>query len=94
MVGPNRFLRHFTGDVDAAGKHAQVEADYYVHGHSSKPKLALKLTNTGSETVTFTVTSDHYSKDRAASYHVRPHSDADPHGRPAGQERRLVRRDP
>ncbi len=29
VVGPNRFLRHFTGDVHAAGRTAQVEATYY-----------------------------------------------------------------
>jgi phospholipase C len=76
VVGPNRFLRRFTGDVAASGKTAQVEADYYVHGHSSKPKLELKLTNTSSRTVTFTVASNHYVKDRPSSYRVAAHGHA------------------
>jgi phospholipase C len=73
VVGPNRFLRHFTGDVGASGKTAQVEAEYYVDGYSSKPRLALKLTNTSSKAVTFTVVSNHYIKDRAISYRVPAH---------------------
>jgi len=32
VVGPNRFLRHFTGDVGAAGTSAQVAAEYYGPG--------------------------------------------------------------
>jgi phospholipase C len=71
VVGPNRFLRHFTGDVGAAGKTAQVEAEYYVSG--PRPRLALKLTNTGSKPVTFTVTPNHYTDDRPVTHHVPAH---------------------
>jgi phospholipase C len=76
VVGPNRFLRHFTGDFSVSGETAQVEAEYYVDGHSSKPKLALMLTNTGHKAVTFTIASNHYIKDRAFSYHVPAHGHA------------------
>jgi phospholipase C len=80
VMGPNRFLRHFTGDVDSSGRTAQVEAEYseegHGHGHGSALRLALKLTNTGSRAVTFTVASNHYMKDRTVSYHVPAHGHA------------------
>jgi phospholipase C len=70
VVGPNRFLRHFTGDVEAAGKTAQVEASYGQSGFGSRPKLELDLTNSGTKDVTFTVVSNNYSKDRPKTYRV------------------------
>jgi phospholipase C len=73
VVGPNRFLRHFTGDVNAAGKTAHVEAAYYQNGFGSKPKLTLTLTNNGTTAVTFTIASNNYSKDPAKTYHVPAH---------------------
>jgi phospholipase C len=76
VVGPNRFLRHFTGDVSATGVTAQVTALYYQGGFGPKPMLALKLTNSGEETLTFTVTSNYYSKEPARTYHVHAHSSA------------------
>jgi phospholipase C len=72
VVGPNRFLRLFTGDVNAAGMTAQVEAAYFQGGFGSRPKLALELSNGGSRTVTFTVVSNNYSKDRPKTYRVSP----------------------
>ncbi|HUY48189.1 MAG TPA: phospholipase domain-containing protein [Streptosporangiaceae bacterium] len=76
VVGPNRFLRHFTGDVSATGVTAQVTAAYYQGGFGPKPKLALKLTNSGKEALTFTVTPNYYSKEPARTYHVHAHSSA------------------
>jgi phospholipase C len=73
VLGPNRFLRHFTGDVSAPGASAEVAAEYYADGHSSRPKLALKLTNTSGRAVTFTVVSRHYTKDRPTTHHVPAH---------------------
>jgi phospholipase C len=70
IVGPNRFLRHFTGDVSAAGVTAQATAVYYQGGFGPKPALALKLANTGKQAVTFTVTPDHYAPGPARAYHV------------------------
>lgn len=82
IVGPNRFLRRFTGDVGAAGVTAQVTAAYYADGRGDQPRLMLTLINSGSEAVTFTVTPEHYSADKPRSYHVRPHGsmthEADP----------------
>jgi phospholipase C len=76
VVGPNRFLRHFTGDVNAAGKSAQVEAAYYRGGFDPKPKVTLTLTNSSSTAVTFTVASNNYSNGRAKTYHVSAHGRA------------------
>jgi phospholipase C len=70
IVGPNRFLRQFTGDVSAMGVTAQVTAVYYQGGFGPKPRLTLKLANSGKQAVTFTVTPDHYSPEPARVYHV------------------------
>jgi phospholipase C len=66
VVGPNRFLRRYIGDVASAGADASVEAIYYdavQHGHvpSGQPKLKLWLHNAASERVTFTITFNNYS---------------------------------
>lgn len=76
IVGPNRFLRHFTGDVGAPGVTAQVTAAYYQGGFGSAPVLALRLANSGQENVTFTVTPNQYSKEPARTYHVHSHGSA------------------
>jgi phospholipase C len=73
VVGPNRFLRNFTGDVTTAGRTAQVEASYYQGGFQPKPKLVLELINAGAQAVTFTVAPNNYSKDKAKTYHVPGH---------------------
>jgi phospholipase C len=76
VVGPNRFLRRFTGDLTAAGKSAQVHAAYYRNGFSARPRLILTLVNDGPQSVTFTVAPNHYSTAPAKTYHVHPHSRA------------------
>jgi phospholipase C len=76
VVGPNRFLRHFSGDVSATGKTVEVEAGYYQGGFGPKPHLALELINSGTGPVTFTVVSNNYSKDRAKTYRVPAHGRA------------------
>jgi phospholipase C len=75
VVGPNRFLRRFIGNVDSAGADAWVEATYYdsaEHGHVSngQPKLKLWLFNDASEKVTFTIAFNNYSKQRAQAVSV------------------------
>jgi phospholipase C len=83
IVGPNRFLRRFTGDITAPGVTAQVTAAYYEGGFSASPRLMLKLSNGGTAAVTFTVVSSDYSTESARTYHVPAHASAthetDPH---------------
>jgi phospholipase C len=76
VVGPNRFLRHFTGDATGSGRTAQVEAVYYDGGFGPRPRLSLRLVNTGAKAVTFTVEANDYSSDRARTYHVLAHGSA------------------
>ncbi|TNC20489.1 phosphocholine-specific phospholipase C [Amycolatopsis alkalitolerans] len=76
VVGPNRFLRHFTGDLAAAGKTAEVSASYYGGAFGPKPHLVLELVNTGPAAVTFTVAPDNYAKDRPKTYRVPAHGRA------------------
>lgn len=74
VIGPNRFLRHFTGDAAASGT-AQVRARY--EGSSAAyPRLSPRLVNDGSQSDTFTVTHNEYISDRPRTYHVRPHDTA------------------
>jgi len=72
VVGPNRFLRRFTGDVNAPGVNAQAEARYYEGGFDREPRLVLSLTNRSSEAVTFTVAPNNYSGDRPRTFRVAP----------------------
>ena len=69
VVGPNRFLRRFTGDVNGAGAGARVAADYYAEGWGPRPTLTLTLANAGSCDLTFTVTPNNYWAD-SGKYHV------------------------
>lgn len=76
VVGPNRFLRRFTGDITATGVAAQATAAYYAAGFGSRPKLVLKLHNGGDAAVDFTVVANHYSAESAKIYRVRPDASA------------------
>jgi phospholipase C len=75
VVGPNRFLRHFTGDSARSGATAQVTASYYAHG-SEKPVLALELANDSNHAVTFTITPNHYARHADRNYRVPAHGSA------------------
>jgi phospholipase C len=72
VVGPNRFLRHFIGDLAATGKTAQVRAAYYEGAFDARPRLVLTLINEGSHAVTFTVAPNHYASTPAKTFHVPP----------------------
>ncbi len=73
VVGPNRFLRRFTGDTAAAGAHLSARIDYFEGGFNPAPRLLLTLVNEGTETVTFTVTANAYSHDKPRTCHVPAH---------------------
>jgi phospholipase C len=73
VVGPNRFLRWFTGDTAAAGAQLSVRAEYT---EGARPRLRLTLANHGDQAVTFTVTANAYSKDKPRTYQVTAHRPA------------------
>ena len=75
VVGPNRFLRRYIGNVANAGVDATVEAMYHDavqhgrgHEHDDQPKLKLSLHNNASKRVTFTIKFNNYSS--RGSQHV------------------------
>lgn len=70
MTGPNRFLRRFQGNATTAGQHAEVTSRYAVSPNLGEQSLWLTMTNTGTASVTFTVTSNHYRGDGPWTYQV------------------------
>ncbi|MFI9786142.1 phosphocholine-specific phospholipase C [Kitasatospora sp. NPDC051984] len=70
VIGPNRFLRRFTGDTTAAGKNAAVTATYAPAPDTGKLAVWFKLANTGTAPVTFTITSTNYRTDGPWTYQV------------------------
>jgi phospholipase C len=74
VVGPNRFLRHFTGDAGGAGRAAQARLVIHESISGKHPYLELELVNTGDSAVTFTVGANDYSTDRPKTYRVPAHS--------------------
>lgn len=72
VVGPNRFLRRFTGDVNAPGVTAQAEAAY----RGDSPRLVLRLINGSAGDVTFIVTPNNYAQDRPRTFRVPAHDRA------------------
>ncbi|MFJ5926380.1 phosphocholine-specific phospholipase C [Kitasatospora sp. NPDC092948] len=72
VVGPNRFLRRFTGDATAAGKNAAVTVTYAPAPDTGKLAVWFKFANAGAAAVTFTVTSTNYRTDGPWTYQVAP----------------------
>ncbi|MFB7944018.1 phosphocholine-specific phospholipase C [Kitasatospora phosalacinea] len=70
VVGPNRFLRRFTGDATASGRNAAVTATYAAAPDTGELALRFELANNGSAAVTFTVTSNNYRTDGPWTYPV------------------------
>src|SRR5580692_11118634 len=68
VIGPNRFLRRFTGDATKKGAKVTAEAEYYHSGF--KPKFVLNLVNGASTAVNFTVTTNRYGTSRPVQFHV------------------------
>jgi phospholipase C len=61
VIGPNRFLRHFTGNAFASGITAQSQVAYYPRGLHGLAVLEINVFNHGSSAVTFTIRQSHYS---------------------------------
>src|SRR5262249_41513969 len=55
VIGPNRFLRHFTGNLLTGDSASHVEVDYHPHGDGHAPKFAVRLANYGKQPVTFSI---------------------------------------
>jgi phospholipase C len=70
VIGPNRFLRRFTGDTATAGAHLSVRAEYIEGAVGAGPRLRLTLANLSHREATFTVTANAYHRDRPCTYRV------------------------
>jgi phospholipase C len=62
VIGPNRFLRHFTGNALLGDSTSRVTAEYYPHGLHLEPVLDLRLANGGKKPVTFSISTNHYGR--------------------------------
>ncbi|MBV8085946.1 MAG: DUF756 domain-containing protein, partial [Chloroflexi bacterium] len=71
VVGPNRFLRHFAGNLNTSGKTAEVVSSYNF-STPGRAQLILSMSNKGSKAVTFTVKSNNYRSDGPWTYTVQP----------------------
>jgi phospholipase C len=60
-VGPNRFLRRFAGNVNNSGKTCSITSSYATDPVSGQLAIYFAMTNTGTEPVTFTITSNNYT---------------------------------
>jgi phospholipase C len=76
VVGPNRFLRRYTGNAASPGRDAWVEAAIS-HPRSRRgggqPQLELRLINQATKDVTFTLTFNQYTNLSPQSLTVRGH---------------------
>jgi len=73
VLGPNRFMRHFTGHA-TTGAVVQVRASYGPEGEH--PLLVLDLVNPGPIAVVVTVTTNAYSSAPAKKYRMSAHGRA------------------
>jgi phospholipase C len=72
VIGPNRFLRRFTGDATEAGKDLTVTPSYANAPDTGQLALWFKLANSGTAAVTFTLISASYRTDGPWLYTVQP----------------------
>ena len=84
VIGPNRFLRRFTGDTATAGVHLSVRAEYLDEAPGAGPQLQLTLANLSHQAVTFTVTANAYGQDQPRTYRVPASRSGVHHGDPIG----------
>jgi phospholipase C len=60
VVGPNRFLRRFAGNLNNPGQTSNLASVYAVNPTTGQLAIYFVLINAGSNSVTFTVTSNNY----------------------------------
>jgi phospholipase C len=71
VYGPGAFLRRMTGNIDGAGGRLEVGCAYKCR--APRPaKLLFTMTNSGSETVDFTITANAHHKDRPRIHTLEP----------------------
>jgi phospholipase C len=67
-VGPNRFLRRFTGNTTKAGKSVEVVSSYKPAPDTGQEAVWFAMTNSSASAVTFTITADNYRTDGPWTY--------------------------
>ncbi|MBE1159230.1 phosphocholine-specific phospholipase C [Dyella acidiphila] len=70
VIGPNRFLRRFAGNLNDAGKACSVTSSYLADPVSGQLAIYFALTNGGSSAVTFTITANNYTGEGPWTYAV------------------------
>jgi phospholipase C len=70
VVGPNRFLRRFTGNANGSGAAAEASTYYAPAPNTGKQAVWFSMKNTGTSAVTFTITSTNYRTDGPWTYQV------------------------
>ena len=72
LVGPNRFLRHFTGNATTVGVNLETTSSYAVTSSTGKLAVWFTMTNAAAsgKTATFTITSTNYRTDGPWTYTV------------------------
>jgi phospholipase C len=70
VIGPNRFLRRFAGNLNDAGSTCSVTSSYANDPVSGQLAIYFALSNTGSKQVTFTITANNYTGEGPWTYAV------------------------
>lgn len=70
VIGPNRFLRRFAGDLNNSGSTCSITSSYAVDPVSGQLAIYFAMVNTGKTSVTFTMTAYQYTTDGPWTYTV------------------------
>jgi phospholipase C len=70
VIGPNRFLRRFAGNLNDAGKSCSITSSYANDPVSGQLAIYFALANSGSEAITFTITANNYTTEGPWTYKV------------------------
>ena len=70
VIGPNRFLRRFAGDLNNSGSTCSITSSYATDPISGQLAIYFAMSNTGSAPVTFTITPNNYTTEGPWTYAV------------------------
>jgi phospholipase C len=70
VIGPNRFLRRFAGNLNDAGSTCGITSSYANDPVSGQLAIYFAMANTGSKPVTFTITANNYTSAGPWTYNV------------------------